>query len=46
MPVRGRPLASREVIVRTVAASTTRIKLTVSAQVDAGGVFQRHQDLN
>jgi hypothetical protein len=45
MPVREWPLASHEVIVRTIAASTTRTRLTVSAEVDAGESSPRQQDL-
>ena len=33
---RGRPLASHEVIIQTIAATTTRTGLTVQAQLDAG----------
>ena len=33
---RGRPLTSHEVIVQTIAATTTRTGLTVSAELDPG----------
>ena len=33
---RGRPLTSHEVIVNTIAATTTRTGLTVSAELDTG----------
>jgi hypothetical protein len=33
---RGRPLRSREVIVETIAATTTRTGLTVDAALDTG----------
>ena len=33
---RGRPLTSHEVVVNTIAATTTRTGLTVDAQLDTG----------
>ncbi len=33
---RGRPLTSHEVIVQTIAATTTRAGLTVTAEMDTG----------
>jgi hypothetical protein len=33
---RGRPLTSHEVIVQTIAATTTRTGLTVQAELDTG----------
>ena len=42
---RGRPLTSHEVIVQTIAATTTRTGLNVTAELDTGHLPQGHQDL-
>ena len=41
---RGRPLTSHEVIVQTIAATTTRTGLTVHAELDTSHLPQGHQD--
>ena len=42
---RGRPLTSHEVIVQTIAATTTTAGLTVQAELDDTPLPQRHQSL-
>ena len=41
---RGRPLTSHEVIVNTIAATTTRTGLTVDAELDTANYPTGHQD--
>ena len=41
---RGRPLTSHEVVVQTIAATTTATGLTVHADLDTSHLPHRHQD--
>ena len=41
---RGRPLTSHEVIVKTIAATTTGTGLTVHAELDTSHLPHRRQD--
>ena len=42
---RGRPLTSHEVVVQTIAATTTRAGLTVHAELDRGSLPHRRQSV-